>query len=93
MVMLSQSDYLSHKSQIAQLLFSMGLSMKTSKSGVHMRSSALHSYCVMRTALTDQFLLPGSIMDILTNSAKVKSLMLLTKNKNFRSLLVFVPFT
>lgn len=92
-VMLSQSDYLSHNSQMAWLLFSMGLSVKTSKSGVHMRSSALHSYCVMRTALTDQFLLPGSVMDILTNSAKAKSLMLLTKNKNFRSLLIFVPFT
>lgn len=44
-------------------------------------------------ALTDQFLLPGFVMDIPTNSAKAKSLMLLTKNKNFRSLLIFVPFT
>lgn len=57
MAMLSQSDYLSSNSQIAWLLFSVGLSMKTSKSGVHMRSFALHSYCVTRTALADQFLL------------------------------------
>lgn len=72
MVTLSQSEYLSHNSQNARLLFSVGLSMKTSKPRVHIRSSALHSYCVMRTALTDQFLLLGLVMDILTNSAKAK---------------------
>lgn len=73
MVILSQSDYLSYSSQIAWLLFSVGLSMKTSKSGVHMRSSALHSYYVKRTALADRFLLPVSVMEMLTNSAKAKS--------------------
>lgn len=84
---------LSQNSQIAWLLFSVGLSMKTSKSGAHMRSSALHSYRVMRTALTDQFLLPVSEMELVTNSARAKSLMSLAKNKNCRSLLIFVSFT
>jgi len=93
MVMFSQSDYLSYNSQIAWLLFSTDLSMKTSKSGVHIRSFTLHSYYVMRTALADQFLLPVSVMEIVTNSAKAKSSVLLTKNKNCRSPLVFVSFT
>lgn len=81
-VLLSQSDYLSHNSQIAWLLFSMGFSVKASKSGVHLRSFTLHSCCVTRTALTDQFLLPVSVMEILTESTKAKSPLLLTKNKN-----------
>lgn len=81
MVMLSESDYLSYNSQIAWLLFYVGSSTKTSKSGVHMRSFTLHSYYVMRTALADQFLLPLSVMEILTRSANAKSPMLLNKSK------------
>lgn len=93
MVLLSQSDYLSHNSQIAWLLFSMGRSTKMSKPEVHMRSFTLQSYYVTRTALTDQFLLPLSVMEILTNSAKAKSSMQLTKNKNYRCLLIFLWYT
>lgn len=58
-----------------------------------MRSFTLHSYHVTRTAFADQFLLPVSGMEILTNSAKAKGSMQLTKNKNCRSLLIFVSFT
>lgn len=80
-MVMSESDYLSYNSQIAWLLFYVGSSTKTSKSGVHMRSFTLHSYYVMRTALADQFLLPLSVMEILTRSANAKSPMLLNKSK------------